>query len=59
VAVHAIGNAGLDAALNAFATAIRRHPGADHRFRVEHACHHGATGRCPGGADCTLLALAP
>ncbi|HTZ09473.1 MAG TPA: amidohydrolase [Acidimicrobiales bacterium] len=38
VAVHAIGNAGLDAALDAFAAVARTHPGADHRFRVEHAC---------------------
>jgi len=38
VAVHAIGNAGLSAALAAFAAAARRHPGVDHRFRVEHAC---------------------
>jgi len=38
VAVHAIGNGGLAAALEAFAGAARRHPGLDHRFRVEHAC---------------------
>lgn len=38
VAVHAIGNAGLEAALAAFAAAAARHPGGDHRFRVEHAC---------------------
>jgi predicted amidohydrolase YtcJ len=37
VAVHAIGNAGLDAALDAFAAAARRRD-IDHRFRVEHAC---------------------
>ncbi len=38
VAVHAIGNVGLDAALGAFETAARRHGNTDHRFRVEHAC---------------------
>ena len=38
VAVHAIGNAGLDVALDAFAATAARHPGLDHRFRVEHAC---------------------
>ena len=38
VAVHAIGNAGLDLAMDAFDQAAARHPGSDHRFRVEHAC---------------------
>ncbi len=38
VAVHAIGNAGLSGALDAFEAAARRHPDLDHRFRVEHAC---------------------
>lgn len=38
VAVHAIGNAGLEYALDAFTAAASRFPGADHRFRVEHAC---------------------
>jgi predicted amidohydrolase YtcJ len=37
VAVHALGNAGLDAALNAFRSAARTKD-TDHRFRVEHAC---------------------
>jgi hypothetical protein len=37
VAVHALGNAGLDAALGAFAAAARGRD-LDHRFRVEHAC---------------------
>jgi predicted amidohydrolase YtcJ len=37
VAVHAIGNVGLDAALRAFEAAADRHRGVDHRFRVEHA----------------------
>ncbi len=37
VAVHAIGNAGLSAALDAFESAARARPGSDHRFRVEHA----------------------
>jgi hypothetical protein len=36
VALHAMGNAGLAAALDAFAHAVRRHPGRDHRFRIEH-----------------------
>jgi predicted amidohydrolase YtcJ len=38
VAVHALGNAGLAGALDAFEATARRHPGLDHRFRVEHAC---------------------
>lgn len=38
VAVHAIGNAGLERALEAFAAVRRQHPSADLRFRVEHAC---------------------
>ena len=37
VAVHAIGNAGLQRAY-AFADASARRPDDDHRFRVEHAC---------------------
>jgi predicted amidohydrolase YtcJ len=37
VAVHAMGNVGLDAALDAFADAARAHPGRDQLFRVEHA----------------------
>ncbi len=38
VAVHAIGNAGLERALAAFTRIRQRHPSADLRFRVEHAC---------------------
>ncbi len=37
VAVHAMGNAGVAAALDAFTAAARRRPGSDHRFRLEHA----------------------
>jgi len=37
VAVHAIGNRGLTAALDAFEAAGRARRDADHRFRVEHA----------------------
>lgn len=37
VAVHAIGNAGAQSALDAFAAAARRHGDDDHRFRMEHA----------------------
>lgn len=37
VAVHAIGNRGLAACLDAFTGAARRWPDQDHRFRVEHA----------------------
>ena len=37
VAVHAMGNAGLDATLDAFEEVARRDPDSDHRFRVEHA----------------------
>jgi predicted amidohydrolase YtcJ len=36
VAVHAMGNAGLEATLDAFADAVRAHPGWDQQFRVEH-----------------------
>jgi predicted amidohydrolase YtcJ len=38
VCVHAIGNAGLEAALDAFKSSAARHPDGDHRFRIEHAC---------------------
>jgi predicted amidohydrolase YtcJ len=38
VAVHAIGNAGLQRALDAFAAVAARRPDDEHRFRVEHAC---------------------
>jgi predicted amidohydrolase YtcJ len=37
VAVHAIGNRGLETTLDAFAIAARARPDDDHRFRVEHA----------------------
>jgi predicted amidohydrolase YtcJ len=37
VAVHAIGNRGVEAALDAFASASRVRRDDDHRFRVEHA----------------------
>lgn len=37
VSVHAIGNRGAEAALNAFAAASRARPDDDHRFRLEHA----------------------
>lgn len=43
LAVHAIGNVGVDRALDAFTTVARRNSGADHRFRVEHALVTGAT----------------
>jgi predicted amidohydrolase YtcJ len=36
VAVHAMGNVGLEATLDAFTDALRAHPGWDQRFRVEH-----------------------
>jgi predicted amidohydrolase YtcJ len=42
VAVHAIGNRGLDAALDAFEGASRAVGDGDHRFRVEHATLAGA-----------------
>lgn len=38
VAVHALGNVGLGAALQAFSATADRHRNGDHRFRVEHAC---------------------
>ena len=38
VAVHAIGNAGLQRAMDAFAAVAGRRPDDEHRFRVEHAC---------------------
>ena len=37
VAVHAIGNRGIEVALDAFAAAERLRPDDDHRFRIEHA----------------------
>jgi predicted amidohydrolase YtcJ len=37
VAVHAMGNAGLQATVEAFGAAERARPGEEHRFRVEHA----------------------
>ena len=37
VAVHAIGNRGLDVTLDAFESASRRHADQDRRFRIEHA----------------------
>ena len=37
VAVHAIGNGGVQAALDAFESAERAHGDGDHRFRIEHA----------------------
>jgi len=37
VAVHAIGNRGAEATLDAFAAAARTGPDDDHRFRMEHA----------------------
>jgi predicted amidohydrolase YtcJ len=43
VAVHAIGNGGLNAALDAFESAARARPDDDHRFRVEHATLAGAS----------------
>ncbi len=37
VAVHAMGNAGIASALDAWTAASRRVPDGDHRFRIEHA----------------------
>ncbi|MFM8237989.1 MAG: amidohydrolase [Actinomycetota bacterium] len=37
VAVHAIGNRGIEVALDAFTAAARLRPDDDHRFRIEHA----------------------
>jgi predicted amidohydrolase YtcJ len=37
IAVHAMGNAGVQAMIDAATGIARRHPGVDHRFRVEHA----------------------
>jgi len=37
IAVHAMGNAGVQAMIDTAAGIARRAPGADHRFRVEHA----------------------
>jgi len=37
VAVHAMGNVGVQRAIDAFAAARRAVPSADHRFRLEHA----------------------
>ncbi len=38
VAVHAIGNVGVERALAAFARVRRRFPSFEHRLRIEHAC---------------------
>ncbi len=50
VAVHAIGNGGVEATLDAFEGAARTHGDADHRFRVEHASllAHGQARRMAG-----------
>jgi hypothetical protein len=37
LAVHAIGNVGVERCLDAFESVARRHSSLDHRFRVEHA----------------------
>jgi len=37
IAVHAMGNAGVQAMIDTATVIARRAPGADHRFRVEHA----------------------
>ena len=37
IGIHAMGNAGVQAMIDTAAEIARRHPGADHRFRVEHA----------------------
>ncbi|MBI5857532.1 MAG: amidohydrolase [Sphingobacteriales bacterium] len=39
VAVHAIGDRANDFILNVFAEAVKKSPGKDHRFRIEHAQH--------------------
>ncbi|MBM3945692.1 MAG: amidohydrolase family protein, partial [SAR202 cluster bacterium] len=36
VAIHCIGEWGIDQALNAFEKALKKHPKSDHRFRIEH-----------------------
>jgi predicted amidohydrolase YtcJ len=36
-AIHAIGDRANREVLDAYAAAVKKHPGADHRFRVEHA----------------------
>lgn len=41
IAVHAMGNRGVQAMIDVATTVARAHPGRDHRFRVEHA---GVTG---------------
>ena len=37
IAVHAMGNVGVDAMLDTCEKIARAHPGRDHRFRIEHA----------------------
>jgi len=37
IAIHAMGNAGVQAMIDTATVIARRNPGADHRFRVEHA----------------------
>jgi predicted amidohydrolase YtcJ len=41
IAIHAMGNVGVDAMLDTCTEIARVHPGRDHRFRIEHA---GVTG---------------
>lgn len=37
IGVHAFGNAGVQAMIDVAGVIARRHPGVDHRFRIEHA----------------------
>ncbi|HEU5301188.1 MAG TPA: amidohydrolase family protein [Acidimicrobiia bacterium] len=55
IAVHAIGNAGVDAALALFRSARARLGDSDHRFRLEHA---GVTGSAHWSAMAALGAVA-
>jgi predicted amidohydrolase YtcJ len=56
VAIHAMGNVGVDAMLDTCAELARAFPGRDHRFRIEHA---GVTGRDQwtrlAGLDCVAV----
>jgi predicted amidohydrolase YtcJ len=56
VGVHAIGNVGVQRAIDAFAAARRRSPDDDHRFRIEHV-GVASTEQCRALADLGAVAV--
>jgi predicted amidohydrolase YtcJ len=57
--VHAVGDLALDMALDAFETAIRERPRADHRHRIEHMGNYGLTSERVARAKALGLAAVP